>query len=317
MNDPIVECDFHMEACKNRANRPEKEGGYKVYVNFYSDAQKTHLVSTRKLTITKEPQTPPRSGNPVYDIYSYNGQTGSARKPLLGKQNFSSKKIRECLATIAVFNQLQSPIDQACQILFVLDLKQFTENNEHATYANRQSIEASEQEMLNFLSSGNQAASSKAHEFRTLLLSTAINYVILEGGLKAAFLEEDFLSEAEKQFLQTRGTGCVSFCQLIEFFLNAFKRGEEVTLKIGDTNTPVIQKKTYGKAPYLKKLNETAPDYVPTEISHTLYPAAYYDIATTGIYTSSMQNSTLFHTKTIEHDHQVVEMITTLHEVRS
>ena len=310
MNDRIVECDFHVEACQNRKMRTEKEDAYKIYINFYSDEAKAHLVSKRKLTITKEPQTTTLLGDPVYDIYSYNGVSTSKTAQLLNEKNFSLKTIHECASTIAVFNALQQNVAVACQILFVLDIKNFPKGIDDRSYTNKRSIETSENKILNFLRGDNTGSSLQAREFRSLLSSSSLSYVLLEGGLKAAVIEDHFLSEAEKNFLQTKGTGCQSFCQIIEFFLNAFKRGEEVTLKTQIPHSETVEKRTFNRAPYLKKINEDNPDYQPTNRSHTIYPRAYYEIATQGIYTSSMRSSTFFHTTIIERENQVVEMIT-------
>ena len=306
----MIECDFKIEACQNKNNRPEKVGAYKIYISFYSDDAKQHLISKRKLTITKEPISQANTGKPVYDIYSYNGNSTSKISKLLNDKNFSSETIEECGATIDVFNQLTQHADMDCQVLFVLDIKNFPQHEQDRSYTNRKSIENSEQNILNFLKSDHPQGSQQAKKFRSLMHSTPLNFVLLEGGLKAAVIEDDFLSDSEKLFLQTKGVGNLSFCQLIEFFLNAFKRGEQVTIK-KHSPTGVVEKKTYDRAAYLKKIDDSGPEYMPTDISHTIYPLSYYHVATQGIYTTSMSRSTLFHTKTIEYGNQIVEMITT------
>ncbi|MDP3561945.1 MAG: hypothetical protein Q8R83_07195 [Legionellaceae bacterium] len=309
MENKITECDFNIEACQNKSHHPQKLGGYKIYINFYSDEAKQSLVSRRKLTITKEHGLHAKTGSPVYDIYSYNGNSTSKISKLLNDKNFSKETVEECKATIEAFNKRTQQADMDSQVLFVLDIKNFPKHPHDRSYSDKRSIDESENKILEFLKSDHDKGSQQAKAFRSLLLSTPLQFVILEGGLKAAFIEDNFLSDAEKLFLQTKGVGNLSFCQIIEFFLNAFKRGEQVTVK-KYSDSGAIEKSTYDRTPYIKKLSEKGPDYVPTDISHTIYPLAYNHVATKGIYTTSMAKSTLFHIETIENSDQVVEMKT-------
>ncbi len=302
----IVECDFQIAVCQNRQNRSEKIGSYKIYIHFYSDAEKQHLVSRKKLTITKDHPEMPLLGKPVFDVYSYNGVSTSKPSKLLNERNFSTTTLEECHATLDIFKRTKV---SESQVLFVLDLKNFPQHENDKNYSHRSSIEDSEAKLLSFLKIGHAKSSQQANLFREMLFSIPLSYVILEGRLKATFIEDDFFSEAEKIFLQTRGIGCQSFCQIIEFFLNAFKRGESVTCKT-NLSSGEIKRKTYDRTPYIQKIDETQPDYEPADISHTIYPPAYYEIATQGIYAMSMSRSTLFHTQTTIHPNQVVEMAT-------
>lgn len=296
----IVECGFVVEKCNNQTGL--KQGGYKIHIYFYADAAKTKLVSEKKLTITKDGQRL-HSTKPVYDIYSFNASSSSRIKTLLNDKNFSSKTLEECRETIRVYDTLDH--DLMPQVLFVLDVKNFPGHENDCSYTHQGSISTSENNILDFIRFGNESGGPNANTFRNLLLSIHLRYVILEGSLKAAFISDGFLSEDEKSFLQTRGNGNKNFCQLIEFFLTAFKRGEMVTTKKLNKS-----KTDYHRDSYLKKISDTEPDYTPTDISETIYPSPYHDIAINGSYTSSMKRSTLFDINNREHAGQVVQMTT-------
>ncbi len=52
-----------------------------------------------------------------------------------------------------------------------------------------------------------------------------LDYIILEGSLKADLLGLQIFSEEEADFLQTDPVGKLGFCQCAEFFMNGFKLG--------------------------------------------------------------------------------------------
>lgn len=301
MNDKIISCNFTLHACKNKTLNPEKNDGYNVYINFHTQSNQVYQ---KKLTIIKEYPEKILSKTPVLDMYSYNGISSSKTNTLLNDKNFSNNK--SCKETVAVMEKILQQKNSKHQILFVLDLKDFPNNPNESSYKNIETIKKSEKNFLDLFTGNKNTSKKNALEFKEILTSALCDYVILEGSLKADFIGDNALSKQEKEFLQSKGVGSSSFCQLIEFFMNAFKRGEKVIVKKQHESPTVFSAKTY-----LKKLNPKALDYEPTNQSRTIYPEDYYDIATQGIYTKAMKNSTLFSVKNIPHENNIIEMITT------
>jgi hypothetical protein len=306
INKNIETCSFVLSPCLNKRKDILKIGGYKVRICFYSDLEKQQLISEKKILIL--PSKKPVEGKKVYDVFSLNGIASSDVKKLLNEKNIHDFDVSECEKLIEMTKDIFLTAEKNAQTLFVMDLKDFPTKSSESLYANKKGcIKVGEQKFINFLKSGDAKASENAKRFRGSLMNLPVDYVILEGSLKSNFLEAGFLTQPEKDFFQTKGTGSQSFCQFIEFFMNAFKRGEKVILKKNRQS-----KICFEGEEYIKKISETTLDYQPVGDSITLYPSSYQEIAEKGLYTKAMQNSSLFSLKTITHQpNHYVEMHTT------
>lgn len=303
----IQSCDFNLEPLKHNATE-ESHNTYKLNICFYSDLEKSNQISSRTVLIRNELQAT-ASNVPVCDIYSFNGIGSSKNSKLFSKKNFQMDTLTDLNATINTFlSEQQSGHIESAQVLFVLDLK-VPDPSDHTNYKLKEVIAAAEEKFLTFLQNETDEQKfthKEALSFKEFLKKAKPQYLIAEGSIKADLIDLNFLSPAEKSFLQTRD-GSSIFCQLIEFMMNAFKRGEEIVIQTNPGNSETV---ILSRERYFKKIDPNAPDYCPTDKSITFYPRPYKEIALYGIYTQTMQRFGLFNLETKVHEHDVVEMTT-------
>ncbi|GGI82423.1 hypothetical protein [Legionella impletisoli] len=302
LDSKITAASFEVVKCSNRQNRVEKEYAYKVKISFLNHTGA--VVSTSKMLIKPEIGLT-LSDKPVIDVYSYNGITG---KTLFHSQNFSNGVSKECQKTTEAAKQYSN---KDGQVLFVLDIKDEPQETNARSYKDKGGIIATEQAFVTYLQEEKVPDGSEfkhARTFKKHLMKASPDYLMLEGRLKAEIIQH-FTSE-QQTFMQTKGEGVSVFCQLTEFLLNAFKRGETANFKSRHQTSLNITRTSYSRHDFFIKLNPEAPDYQPTNDSTTIYPPFYTKIATQGMYTQAMQQSGFFKLSLRSESNGVVHMNT-------
>lgn len=240
--------------------------------------QSTHFLWQKKWKITPAKAGSLADGGVVHDIYSFNGVIDATRhvKGVGFWQSYDFSSDLQSLQHIAQY----IPLQKQAQVVFVLDLK--CVKNDLKGYFDARLIHEYEQAFVTFINH------NPANLFVQQLLAMGLQYVFFEGGIKATLINSAFFSEEEKQFFQADAEGCKDFCQIAEFIINAFKRGEQVTLKHPKT----LETLTLSPNDYLVKIHPDIPEFKPTQNTITFYPACYKEIATKGRYTQAMQAAT-------------------------
>lgn len=90
-----------------------------------------------------------------------------------------------------------------------------------------------------------------------------LDYILLEGSLKADLLKSEIFSEEEIAFLQEDPIGRQAFCQIAEFVMNAFKLGHTVLGLSADQ--------------YIVPIDPDKP-FKPLSNSVVLFPKRYGDL---------------------------------------
>lgn len=273
----------------NKYSSAEKKNTYKV--KFFSDetAQHNHqtwptklkLISTHESAISKQS---------VIDIYSLNCDLPvSSGTTLLNKGK--AKKINKELCTIPrEFYEHDKP--EPSQVMMVLDIK----IKEHG-YDNKEAIASKEAAFLALFSQ------EKPPVYILKFQSMGLQYIFMEGSIKADLLGNHFFNDEDEHHLKTHSA---DFCQLVEFLINALKRGESVTIKKEGMTLHHFKAEDY-----IKKISPGIADYQPAHTSYTIYPNQYYDIATQGSYTKAMQASGLFKVSTASHESSKIVLMQT------
>ncbi|KTC64745.1 Uncharacterised protein (plasmid) [Legionella adelaidensis] len=279
---------FQVEPCKNKTQKLEKVDAYKVAL--LTESSEPDLFWGTKLKFFPKPHSIDEATS-VVDIYSLNYEVSmQENSSLVDKRKV--KKINRDLSSLTCMPPSSAKHIHA-QVVLVLDIKTKEEG-----YNNKGIIQTKEQE---FLSLFNQTPSIS---FIDTLQKAGLQYVILEGSLKADLLGKNLFEETHEKHLQSTSE---DFCQLVEFMINAFKRGETVVIK----NKSHGVEYTFNAADYLKKISPDMPDYQPANMSVTVYPKQYYSIATQGTYTKAMQASGLFKLSTVANDETGIVQMTT------
>ncbi|TAL64686.1 MAG: hypothetical protein EPN84_02940 [Legionella sp.] len=224
----------------------------------------------------------------VTDIYSLNFDL-SAAEP----NPFHLKKKAKQIAK--ELNDIPSEFHSAAestQVIMVLDIKM-----KESGYNEKAPITEKEQA---FLALFNQNSSP---DYIKELQKLGLQYVFLEGSLKADLLNIDFFDCESQEHLKNNSA---DFCQMVEFIINAFKRGEQIVIKQNG-----VEMQTFNASDYIKKISPKVADYQPTNTSITLYPKSYHEIAMQGIYTKAMQASGFFKLSTSTHDASKIVHMTT------
>lgn len=279
---------FKVMPAKNKQAKPEKKEAYNV--SFF-DSSESQTWSTKLQAIPSAATPSPKLK--VVDIYSLNLSFPSeAKKSSSFIDAKTAKKIAAALKKIpAVFTHKNE--NQQQQVLLVADIK-MTEQG----YTDKAAIAAKENEFLSLFQS------TVKPNYIQLLLNLGVHYVFMEGSLKADLLGKNLFSDINEAHLKATS---VDFCQLVEFMINAFKRGEDVTIKNKETGKLHL----FTASAYIKKIDAQIPEYQPAQLSYTIYPAQYHNIAMEGSYTKAMQQSGIFKiTTTPGIDSKIVEMKT-------
>lgn len=260
------ELQFEVKPCENKNNKLEKKNAYKVGLlsGFQSWTTKLKFLPTQE----KQAQAV------VVDIYSLNYELSLGQSTSFTDNKKNKKIIKELNNIPKEFYDSQQI--QNAQILLVLDIK-----TKEQGYCNKEAIEAKELEFLSLFHEENKL------NFIQEFANAGLQYILMEGSLKADLLEKGLFETTNEEHLKSK---TADFCQLVEFMINAFKRGETVVVK----NKHNGKKEVFNAADYVKKVAEHLPEYQPSHVSHTIYPKQYHYIATQGIYTKAMRDSGLF-----------------------
>ncbi len=97
--------------------------------------------------------------------------------------------------------------------------------------------------------------------------SLPVDFILCEGSLKMDILKDGGFTEREKAFFQSK-TGAIAFCQLTEFFMNAFKFGQ---ITMGSTIR-------FSAERYLHPISNRFAAFQACQISTVLYPSLYKTI---------------------------------------
>lgn len=277
---------FTVAAAKNKQAKPEKKEAYKV--SFF-EASKAQAWST-KLQMIPSPNEP-KIAIDVVDIYSLNlDLSASKTEPFITPKE--AKKIAKELTKIPQIYTHKNE-NKENQVLFVADIK-----IKEFGYTNPGIILEKEKELLN------QFIIKEKPKYIQQLIDLGVTYIFMEGSLKADLIGNNIFSDSDKEHLKNTS---VDFCQLVEFMINTFKRGERVILKNKETGKSQV----FSAETYIKKTGDQVPDFHPSNLSYTIYPAQYESIAMQGSYTKAMQQSGLFKITTKpDTDSKIVEMKT-------
>lgn len=266
--------------------KTEKANAYKVKILEQQNELKKWLVKF-KCTPSTEPS---KLTATVVDIYSLNWEIDTKNASLFASKSKAKNTLKELKQIPPAL--IPKTKDANAQVLLMLDIKTKQEG-----YTNAQSIKALEQTFLNLFTQ------EKKLPYIKQLIDSQLQHVFLEGSLKANLLATNLFSPDLQHHLQQDSS---DFCQMVEFMINAFKRGESVTVKAPNGET-VFEPQEYIAKIYPK----TTPDFKPVSVSYTIYPASYYDVATQGKYTEAMKQSGLFSIKIAsKNDSKVVQMQT-------
>lgn len=224
----------------------------------------------------------------VTDIYSLNFDLAADEPTPFHLKKKAKQIVKELHDIPSEFHSGSEPT----QVMMVLDIKmKGTGYNEKAPIAEKEDT---------FLALFNE---SESPLYIQELQKLGLQYVFLEGSLKADLLNIDFFDTESQEHLKNN---TADFCQMVEFIINAFKRGEQVVIKQNG-----VEMQTFYASDYIKKLSPAVPDYQPTNTSITLYPKSYHEMAMQGIYTKAMQASGFFKLSTSSDDSSKIVHMTT------
>ncbi len=200
-------------------------------------------VVSRRRTVFQQ-KTVPEVGQ-VFDIWSHNGVACS---PIA----FSSRDIKELRHAV----QRKEEINGLSVV--ALDLQ-----DEQQLYRDKEQIQRAEGVVCDFYR-GKQSSDSldRVQKVQDILVRVLpVDSVLCEGRLKCDLLGT--FSEQEIEFFLKKGTGSLSFCQYAEFFMNAFKMGQE------PTGMPIFA---------LNYFESIRRPFHPQLTSTVWYPASYKDL---------------------------------------
>lgn len=260
---------------------------YELHVQFVNNNQ--HVVSDRKFTFIQKEEI---EKGYTLDVFTQNA-TCEKKKNIkeiwkhIFRQNKDEKKYSksksETIATALNYN-IQSE-NQPAQRIFVLDLQ-----DPQTRYTVLTPIENYEKIIDEFLRTDldTKKSVSDTEKINTLFKKYQVNFVLHEGSLKFDILNSKAFSPQEIEFFQDhsqgpngeRSPGPLLFCQCAEFFMNAFKFGQEAQ---GGESSFLASK-------YIVPLAEGAK-FHPQEQSVVLFPPYYKDAySSNGAYTQAISS---------------------------
>ncbi|KTD23024.1 hypothetical protein [Legionella londiniensis] len=260
---------FMVSAYQNKHNQSDKKNAYKVKLLFNAEKEQAidELCSVKLKFI---PDNPVQPSGTVVDIYSLNWEASVEKKHQFSDKRKSKQILKE-------INSIpKNHLTLSSQMLLVLDIK-----TKECGYDNLEAIKSLEEEFLALFSERNPPP------YIQQLKTIGLQFVFLEGKLKADLLAQKLFHPSQEKHLKSSSS---DFCQLVEFIINAFKRGEKAIVHNQETG----QTHTFVAEEYLKKTSPELTDFKPSKVSYTVYPPFYYAIATKGSYTKAMQQSGLF-----------------------
>jgi hypothetical protein len=237
-------------------------GGYELQIKFLDKSD--GVVSTRKFSFAQpKPAQVSKDDSKVslaqasmdelLDVYSQNGVCGEE----LLKNLFTKKDEQGVKKAAAVVKALafKGPT------MLVLDLKDpLTGYKPNAL----DTIAKAEKVVCDFFKS--KGASNQASKHGNKIHSAvALDFVLCEGSLKQDLLKSGGFTASEVDYFHT-AAGVQSLCQCAEFFMNAFKMGEQV------------QGGAFLAAKYIVPVSGKFAAFKPCIKSTVLYPALYKEI---------------------------------------
>ncbi len=115
----------------------------------------------------------------------------------------------------------------------------------------------------------NSAISSRSKKIHTLIQKNyPLDFVLCEGSLKMDILKYGGFLDKEIEYFQKTKIGAKSFCQCAEFFMNAFKLGQEVRAHEG----------TFLGEKYFIPISKKYAVLKPQKKSTVFYPSSYKEL---------------------------------------
>src|SRR5690348_1913727 len=224
------------------------ESAYQLKVNFLSE--KGAVVDGKEFTFVQDfyPEA-----EKICDVFTKNGTCNAS----ILKKLFSNKDVAQAEQSAVCFSTPPKAL------LWVLDLK-----DPKSGYSNSHPIKKNEEEVYQFFKADkvNSTASSPSKKLYEIFhRNVPMGFMICEGSLKADLLSKGGFTDPEVAYFNTHEGG-LDFCQMAEFFMNAFKLGQEGK----------------GQAGFLKGSSFIYPlsekPFQPSKVSTVLYPPFYKQI---------------------------------------
>ncbi len=224
------------------------ESAYQLKVDFLSE--KGAVVGGKEFTFVQDlhPQE-----EKIYDVFTKNGTCNAS----ILKKLFSNKDVGQAELSALCFSTPPR------SLLWVLDLK-----HPQTGYCNSNPIKKNEEEIYQFFKAGlaNSKASAPSKKLHGIFQQKLpMDFMLCEGSLKVELLSKGGFTDQEAAYFHTHSGG-LDFCQLTEFFMNAFKLGHVAKAQAGSIN---------GNA-FIYSLSEKP--FEPSKISTVFYPPFYKEI---------------------------------------
>lgn len=192
--------------------KPLNENAYNLIINF-----KEQSGASNKRKFTFKQQSSVEEGV-ILDVFTKNGKCQNS----LLAQLFNQREVKEAKNSSIQAKKMNSSFSST---VAVFDLKTASQGYLPCL---EQPIAQSESVVCEFFKQETFKGtnSKKAKEIYTIFKNQLpLDFIICEGSLKSDLLQHGGFSDREIEYLNS-SSGSTSFCQLAEFFMNAFKLGQ-------------------------------------------------------------------------------------------
>jgi hypothetical protein len=205
-------------------------------------------------------QTPIKEGK-IFDVFTKNGKCS----PDILANLFETDDLKELSYSMKQLGSVNND-----PLVAVFDLKDPNQGYLSCYNFDASSIEKCEDVVCEFFKGKYPEIPKEASEiYHFAKNELPLDFLIQEGTLKKNILQKGGFTEQQVEYLNANhGKGAIAFCQLAEFFMNAFKTGQE-TKNGGDL---------FQAQSFIKPISSRFDVFYPCSTSIVYYPSLYKKI---------------------------------------